>query len=576
MPTVDELVTILKYQMDDESRQALEASADGPDRAKRATDALGQAQGRAEQQGRVFEGTTDRVNRTFGLTDKAVGMAGRTIGAATDFLKNFGAVGMVTSGIMAAWNVNATNQAASLTSMAHSTQLSTRELQAMGSMYDRLGSNMQTFANDANKFQQITGQSLDLDHMIELADRLSAMSDREALAAGRAFGLSDDTIRILRENRDGLREAYAEAEKLGHINNEGQIESLNRMGAAWSDLSGTIKGNSIDFQAGMAGEMTEGVNKLTEALSKNKEAYKASGEVIGSWARNVMSVYAGLISGESPVTAFYNAAKLSDQQSKDNAKKTLDKGEGEIWTQQYAENLEKKGYTKQDARITAELKNRQRQLFVMNPDDEKARKDFHNSDDEELRPQKLPTDPHLRKQRIRQLKEAGFEDSEIADFATGKKVLNSKTFTERSAQTQNTISPEIPSEIVPEDVKQPQQNNKERRGERESQPPLVRKGLFSADDTVAYVEREADLKATLHRDSRREVEPVASSVQNTTNNAGDSVSNQNHSTVVNQNNQMTFNVGSGDQSEVERFAEMFLEQTRVNIMGTGYQGLGGN
>ena len=63
----------------------------------------------------------------------------KTISKITDSMKSLGIVSAVTSGIFAAFSVNAAKDATSLANLAQSTGVSVKEIEALGAVYEKMG-----------------------------------------------------------------------------------------------------------------------------------------------------------------------------------------------------------------------------------------------------------------------------------------------------------------------------------------------------------------------------------------------------------------------------------------------------
>lgn len=400
---VDELVTLIKYEMDAHSKKIL----DDADKASK-------------------KGTAN-VNANSKAMKAATGVTSKL----ADTIKGLGVVSGVTSGIMAAWSINAGKEAARLSNLSQAVQLNMQDIQQLGSVYEQMNGDAKTFAQDAANYFNTYGKKLDVKAMKELADTFSKMAPDMAQHMGKAYGFSDDMIRVLMKGPGAIQAMTDKAERLGHVVKEEDIKSLAAMNSSWNDLKNTVSATSMVFQAGMSPAMTDGMNTLTEAISKNKEAFRLAGEVIGGYGKTLADVVAGLINGKGAIESFYAAAKMTPDETKENAKSSLDKGDDELWTEGYQTQLKGEGYSQEDARIIAVRKNQLRRLHMFKPEDQEQSDKFYKTSNEDLKPQNFSQDPVLRKKRIEGLKESGFSNDEILEFVNGKKHFTNEMVLER-------------------------------------------------------------------------------------------------------------------------------------------------
>jgi methyl-accepting chemotaxis protein len=264
--------------------------------------------------------TTAKANREWDVSNRLFGRAEKTVNALSAGVKSLGAVTVATSGIMAAWGINAAKSAQTVSNLSHSLGLSTKEIQTMGSVYEQLGGSMESFIKDADTFQNLFGKSLDLDEMIKLGEWLAGMSERDAFRFGRAMGLTDDSIRIWRNYNKELRTSVIETEKL-HANSKEEIESLTRMNAAVEKLSNTVKDVSSAMQAAMGPQMTEGMDALTASIHQNRDAFKLAGEAVGNYLGSAMKLYAYLADPSRKLTwSGYVGTARNEYKEYENAK----------------------------------------------------------------------------------------------------------------------------------------------------------------------------------------------------------------------------------------------------------------
>jgi hypothetical protein len=114
---------------------------------------------------------------------------------------------------------SAADEAMELSKLSDKTGLSTDALQEWAYAAKAVGGDAKSIQNDLLGLQQRfvgTGKSAEKS-LMSLADSFSKMSGSQAQIQGKAWGLSDDTIQLLRKGRDGIEALKKEAHQLGGI-----------------------------------------------------------------------------------------------------------------------------------------------------------------------------------------------------------------------------------------------------------------------------------------------------------------------------------------------------------------------
>lgn len=193
----------------------------------------------------------------------------KAIGGITGKLKSLGIVSMVTSGVFAAFSVNAAREATSLANLSDAIGVSKKEIQSLGAVYKQLGGDAKTFASDAAAFKATTGNNLDLDKMVELSRTFSSLSNDAAYRLGQAYGFSNDMIRVLRQGPDALR-AMAKETAEWHTLTENATKNLEELDKQWASTSGITSAIAGEVQGAFAPELTNMLKDFTEFLKENK------------------------------------------------------------------------------------------------------------------------------------------------------------------------------------------------------------------------------------------------------------------------------------------------------------------
>ena len=184
---------------------------------------------------------------------------------------------------------NAVNQAAELDKLSQQTNTSTDALQEWGYAATQVGGDAKAVQQDLAKLQEkfgATGKSAD-DMLMQMSDRLSKLSSNRALATGKAFGLSDDTILLLRKGREGVEELRKEAHKLGGVIPASAIKRAADFKKSLAELQFAIKG--ITQQVALA---------TVPALEKVVQGFKLWIESNREWiSLGLSALFEGVIKG---------------------------------------------------------------------------------------------------------------------------------------------------------------------------------------------------------------------------------------------------------------------------------------
>ena len=216
MPVADELVTILGVEVSKSAIAKLESFKNGVNSVK---------------------------NTLMGLSVAITGFA-------------------ATAGIMVK---GASEEAAQLESLSSKTKMSTDALQEWGYAATKLGGDSKNLQGDLVKLQErfgYTGKDAE-STLLRLSDRMKGMSDTRATQLGKSFGLSDDTINVLKKGREGIEDLRKEAHKLGGIIPQ---ESIRR--------AADFKRQMAELQFAFHGITSQVAIALIPALSRVVETFK--------------------------------------------------------------------------------------------------------------------------------------------------------------------------------------------------------------------------------------------------------------------------------------------------------------
>lgn len=219
----------------------------------------------------------------------ALSSVDKAIGGITGKLKGLGIVSAVTSGLFAGFSVNAAREATSLANLSDAIGVNKAEIQALGAVYKQLGGNAKSFASDAQAYKAMTGRNLDLAKMVELSRTFSSMSKDAAYQLGRAYGFSDDMIRVLRQGPDELKK-MAEYGKQWGTTSEKALNNLRALDKQWTKTSINIDTVANEVQGAFAPTLTAILKDFEEFLQTNKQDIVEGAEtiakgLIGAWEK---------------------------------------------------------------------------------------------------------------------------------------------------------------------------------------------------------------------------------------------------------------------------------------------------
>lgn len=227
--------------------------------------------------------------------------SGKAVSSLVDKVKLLGITSLVTSGIMAAWGVNAANSARDISNLAASTLNNTKEVQTLGLMYEQVGGKAEDFASDAVKFMNAYKTPLNLAEMEKISEEFQRMSESAALFQGRALGFSDPMIRLFRMGPEALRQMAAKME--GFTTSDDAIQDLVEFNKEWSKTYAGIKMASSEFQAGISDGMIPALRLMNGVLATNKDSIAELGKSIGGYGKELASIIKSISDGSSAFNA---------------------------------------------------------------------------------------------------------------------------------------------------------------------------------------------------------------------------------------------------------------------------------
>lgn len=206
--------------------------------------------------------------------------------------KSVAGLGMVMTGLAATAGYfinNAVNEAAELQKLSDKTGLSTDALQEWGYAATKAGGNAKAVQGDLQMLSQkfmTTGANAEK-RLLAMADGFSKLNAQQAQMRGKAYGLSDDTILLLRKGREGIEQLRKEAHKLGGVIPQDAIKR-----------AATFKKNLAELQFAIKGLTNQVALATVPALEKVTAAFKEFLEINREWiAIGLEALFVGIVQG---------------------------------------------------------------------------------------------------------------------------------------------------------------------------------------------------------------------------------------------------------------------------------------
>ena len=180
------------------------------------------------------------------------------------------------TGAAAAMNLmvkGAADEAMELQKLSDKTGLSTDALQEWGYAAKAAGGDAKAVQNDLVGLQQKfmgTGKSAEKS-LLSMADSFSKMSGSRAQIHGKAWGLSDDTIALLRKGRDGIEQLRKEAHALGGIIPSESIKRAAEFKRQMGELQFAFKGISTQVAIAMMPALSRVVELFKGWIGENRQ-----------------------------------------------------------------------------------------------------------------------------------------------------------------------------------------------------------------------------------------------------------------------------------------------------------------
>lgn len=262
MAIVDELVTVLRTVLGDGTEEAIDKYKKGVD------DAIGAAKEAAEQAG-ISGAAAQKQGSAMKSAGKSAASAGAGFLALADYVKNAAKQFSIATGAVTAFIGVAVNSAASLQTLSETTGVSTDRLQEWAYAANSVGVSASAVQSDLAKMQkqaQWTGRSLE-----SWADTFKGMSVPTANMWGEALGISPDTVRLLREGKDGIAALKKEAHDVGAVISPEDIKRASQLKTSVMTLTTQLRAFGTSLAIGTIPMIEKLTSSFREWISANKE-----------------------------------------------------------------------------------------------------------------------------------------------------------------------------------------------------------------------------------------------------------------------------------------------------------------
>lgn len=164
------------------------------------------------------------------------------------------------------------DEVAALQTLSDKSGVSTTSLQEWAYAAKQVGVSASAVQGDLAKLQKelgLTGRSGE-DRLEKYAQQLAGMSERRAMEQGKALGLSDDTIILLRQGADGVARLRKEAHDLGAIIPEDAIERSEAFRQSVTRMTEAFKGLRTHLAIAMMPALQRVTDLFTEFIVRNR------------------------------------------------------------------------------------------------------------------------------------------------------------------------------------------------------------------------------------------------------------------------------------------------------------------
>jgi hypothetical protein len=196
------------------------------------------------------------------------------------------------------WLKTTSKNSESLVRLSDMTGVSTDEIQKLSYSVEHLGGSADSLKNDILNLQKtmtspIPGQFNEnllmlgvatknsqggvravADVVDDLAERFGKMNSQQALQWGSKLGLSQDTIRLLQQGREGVDKLKKQAEQLGGIIPNEALRQSIKFNQGLKDIWFSLKGITAQIGLALLPSLSRGIDKFREWLKVNQEIIK--------------------------------------------------------------------------------------------------------------------------------------------------------------------------------------------------------------------------------------------------------------------------------------------------------------
>lgn len=164
------------------------------------------------------------------------------------------------------------DECAELESLSQTTGVSTDKLQEWAFAAEQAGVSASAVHGDLENLRKsLTGAGKDADEsLMAMAAQMQGMSEAAAYAYGKARGLSDDTIKLLRQGPDALEDIRKKAHELGGIIPEDSIKMAAQFKRSLGELSFAFNGIKSALAIGMIPALSKVTDLVRTFVMENK------------------------------------------------------------------------------------------------------------------------------------------------------------------------------------------------------------------------------------------------------------------------------------------------------------------
>lgn len=275
MATIDELVTVIRFDVDEKGLQKLQ-SLDGV--TAKAGDGAVKMGGGFDQAGKKITGAAKNTDK---LADSLKRVA-------------IGAVSALSAGAAMSFALNVGKDAKQTDDFSKALDLNTSEMKLWESAIRSAGLSSQSFRSDLAKIQQERG-SVSFDDLLQDADHLKRLVDEnggklgDAMLQGEAWGYSRDMISFLAKGSQGITAALEESRRKGQQVSDEVTAANAKLEGSYRSLWETIDSVGQKVVGRFAPALTGAADAIGEAIARNQGVFEGWGDSVEATINRVIA-----------------------------------------------------------------------------------------------------------------------------------------------------------------------------------------------------------------------------------------------------------------------------------------------